>query len=112
MRYNSAILSFAFLLLFGISSRGQDNKLITTEFQNEPFKNFVQKIEQLYPCHIFYDTTQLENSTVTVKANQLTLPQLLDRVFNHTSFHYAIDEFNHVFITRQVIQTAFPGNFF
>jgi hypothetical protein len=112
MGYKSFILFFAFLFLFGAVSQGQDKKLVSIEFQNEPFKSFVSKIENLYPCHIYYDTIALDNSLVTLKAYQLTLPQVLDRVFYNTSFHYAIDAYNHVFITRKAVQTGFADNFF
>ena len=111
MRYYCAILFFSIIMISGLTSRAQENKLVSSEFQNEPFKRFILKTEQSYACRIYYDTITLDNSTVTVKAYQLTLAQLLDKVFNHTSFHYAIDQYNHVYITRKAVQTQLADNF-
>jgi hypothetical protein len=112
MRFRIAFLLFVSIIQFSNSLQGQEREAINVEFHNEPFQSFVQKAEQLYSIHIFYDTMAFENYSVTVVASKLSLPQLLERVFNKTSFHYAIDEYGHVFINTKAIHTNFPNNFF
>ncbi len=111
MIYIRSALFSIFILLFVATTEGQNKKLISADFKNESFDEFVHTVESLYPCHFYYDTAELANYNVTLKANQLTIHQLLNRVFNKTTFHFAVDE-DRIFITKKsAIQTYLPKSF-
>jgi len=100
------------LFTFVVATEAQEKRLISADFKNDSFDEFVKTIESLYPCHFYYDTAELNNYNVTLKANQLTINQILNRVFNKTSFHFTVDAENRIFITKKsAIQTYLPRNF-
>ena len=101
------------LQLFVTVSKGQEQKAINAEFKNDSFKKFIHTIESVYSCRFYYDSSELINYTVTLKSENLSLHQVLDAVFNKTSFHYAIDEENRIFITKKAsIITSLPKSFY
>ena len=111
IHFRSAVL-FVFLFAFVVATEAQDKRLISADFKNDSFDEFVKTIESLYPCHFYYDTAELNNYNVTLKANQLTINQILNRVFNKTSFHFTVDAENRIFITKKsAIQSYLPKNF-
>ena len=111
IHFRSAVL-FIFLFTFVVATEAQEKRLIRADFKNDSFDEFVKTIESLYPCHFYYDTAELNNYNVTLKANQLTINQILNRVFNKTSFHFTVDAENRIFITKKsAIQTYLPRNF-
>jgi len=111
IHFRSAVL-FIFLFTFVVATEAQEKRLISADFKNDSFDEFVKTIESLYPCHFYYDTAELNNYNVTLKANQLTINQILNRVFNKTSFHFTVDAENRIFITKKsAIQTYLPRNF-
>lgn len=108
-------LLFSFLLLFtkGILAQDSGDNLITGNFQEVTFNEFVQKIESQTNFHFYYDATQFDSTTITISVSKAHLPSVLDKVFGNTSWHYIIDEENHVFVTKGFSLTAqLPYGFF
>jgi hypothetical protein len=102
-----------FICLSCFTVNAQEQKLISGNFTGTRFPQLVRAIEGQTPYHIYYDSTQTDSLEINFAANQLTLQQLFDIVFNNTNIHFALGSGNNVFVTRQyTIQTALPKNFF
>ena len=104
-------------LVFALSacqqSAAQGAKTISGDFSHYSFPRLVQEIETHFNYHLYYDPAELDSLPVNIKADQETLAQLLDRLFDKTLFHYAIDTSGRVFITRRfVINTRLPAGFY
>ncbi len=99
-------------LLYACSANGQQTR-VDGEFNNITFPDFVKQVEKGSGWHFYYDETSLDSFIVNARITDKSLPDALNQVFNNTLFHYSIDAFNHVFITKNgTIQTTLSDDFF
>ncbi|HRH58954.1 MAG TPA: carboxypeptidase-like regulatory domain-containing protein, partial [Chitinophagaceae bacterium] len=110
---------FCLYFLIGITiwlplkSAAQNNVLISGDYSGISFKTFAAKIEATYPYRFYYDSTETDSLIINVKAEQLTIQQLLEKAFSKTIYHFAVDANNRIFITKRfAIQTSLPDDFF
>ena len=86
---------------------------INGNFEAVNFEQFVKAIEAKTAYHFYYNPKQVDSLTVTLQAENQTLPSLLDKLFANTDFNYAIDAHHNVFITYGwIIQAELPADFF
>jgi CarboxypepD_reg-like domain/TonB-dependent Receptor Plug Domain len=113
MRYIFFIL-FLFALFCPGHSVAQSPASITVSVQDVSFENFVTTIEKETSCYFYYDVKETDSFKVTINAVNMSLQQLLEKVFANTRFHFAIDnESGRVFISRQqAIATWLPKSLF
>src|SRR5665213_2598394 len=108
-------LFFSFVLLFlsfNCFAQKNDN-LITGNFQNITFNEFVQKVEAQTTFHFYYEFGQFDSTMITLSVKSAHLPSILDKVFGNTQWHYTIDKENNVFITSGFSLSAnLPYGFF
>ncbi len=111
MRY---LCLFFFISLLAFSKAdAQDKKLITGSFQSYSFKELAHELETNYGYHFFYDPSDVDSLSISIKVNNSTIQQLLDQIFEHEGIFYAVDSSLRVFITKnRAIQTTLPKNFF
>lgn len=109
-----ACLFFFFSLIFSIHTYGQEKgNLVSGNFNNASFNEFVQKIESGSSFHFYYDPSQFDSVNITVSFNEAHLESILDKIFSKTRWHYLIDNDNHVFITKGFSLAAnLPNGFF
>ena len=109
----SLFFLFCLLLLsFKVIAQQNDN-LVTGNFQNVTFNEFVQKVEAQTTYHFYYDASQFDSTTITISVNNAHLPSILDKVLGSTQWHYMIDKDNNIFITRGYTLAAnLPYGFF
>ncbi|MBV9963911.1 MAG: TonB-dependent receptor [Parafilimonas sp.] len=101
------------LLLSLSTAIAQSSQLISGDFSGLNFSAFTDKIESSYPYHFYFDKTETDSITVNIVANNYSIQQLLEAVLKGTSFHFAVDSLNRVFITNQLtVQTNFPQGYF
>ena len=95
------IINFIWIFC-GISAFAQETKsdVISGDFYQMPFDQFVKKIELQSPYYFYFDATQISNLTIDISVKKAHLPSLLDKVFEDTDFYYVIDKQNNVFITK------------
>lgn len=110
-------ISFLFLLaLLFFSLNGfaqQKDDLITGNFQNVSFNEFVQKVESQTGYHFYYEAKQFDSTTITISLNNAHLSSVLDKIFNGTQWHYLVDKDSNVFITQGFSLSAnLPFGFF
>ncbi len=108
------VLFTGLCLFFSLISRGQSVKPVTAKFDKISFKEFVRLIESSSNYHFYYDTTRLDSLRVSIEANAITLPDLLDQLLQPTNFHFAVDADDNVFIAekRFPLLAKLPDNFF
>jgi hypothetical protein len=91
----------------------QDKKLISGDFQDMNFDQFVQAIESKSGYHFYYNSAQFDSFRVNLSVTNKTLNAILDEAFLRTDFHYSIDQQNNVFVIRRFkIETNLPQDFF
>jgi hypothetical protein len=102
-----------FLLGFAFKAFSQKAKLISCDYTSAKFEEFVQGIEATTDFHFYYNPVDLDSLSVTVKAKDITITDLLKQVFQNTPYYFAIDPSDHIYITKHVIiQSELPADFF
>src|SRR6478672_8683531 len=89
--------SFIFLFLFIAANHSFAQEKISGDFSKFKFKDLVQ---QLNGYRFFYKDSSIDSLTVNLRADSLSLQELLQQVFQKTSFHFLIND-KSVYITRQ-----------
>ncbi|MBN2350179.1 MAG: TonB-dependent receptor [Bacteroidales bacterium] len=95
------IFIILFFSSFMFSTQAQENDiLISGNFINEPFLNFVQTIENSYDAHFYFNKDWVEDITVKASGNKLSLFSLLKESLDPKDIHFFIDKNHNVFITN------------
>ncbi len=109
---------FLFLILTGAGAfrafgQGAGEQTISGNFAGTPFPQFVQAVESSTRYRFFYDARQTDTLKVTVQADAKPLRDVLFEIFKGTSYFFAIDDAQRVFITYdRVIMTGLPPRYF
>ncbi len=112
MRYCKFILSLI-LIVFCLRANGQKINLITGNFKNEPFEQFVAEIEASSTYQFFYDPEDVDSIQINIEANRIPIDHLLDSVLKSTGSYFAIDLADRIFINKYfAVKTTLPPNFF
>jgi hypothetical protein len=93
----------SFILLFTVKAsfaQESSDNLVTGNFHDVTFTEFVQKIEKQTGFHFYYDPTQFDSISITISVSEAHFSALLDQVFSNTDWHYTIDKEKQVFITK------------
>ncbi|OQX82100.1 MAG: hypothetical protein B6D64_01095 [Bacteroidetes bacterium 4484_276] len=108
---------FIILLLLIISSLqgyGQRNEiLITKEYNDLPWKEFVEKVENDFKARFFYNPDSIPEIIISVKTSPANLQGVLTENFSPYGINISIDRFGNIFVTKgQTLATALPSGFF
>lgn len=113
---NGFCLILSFIVLFAcsrVSAQEQQNDLITGDFHDIPFGEFIKKLEAQTAYHFYYDPLAFDSITVTVTVKEVHLPAVLDKVLGSANCFYSIDKDNDIFITKGfALATELPYGFF
>jgi hypothetical protein len=114
MKRRISFILFLSVLVFSQNSFGQEREnLITGNFHEVTFNEFVQKIEAQTDYHFFYEPSQFDSISITISVSNAHLQSVLDKIFSNTNWHYFIDKENHVFVTKGFVLSAnLPYGFF
>ncbi|MGN6248790.1 MAG: TonB-dependent receptor [Ginsengibacter sp.] len=114
MNRKKYLVFFVVLLFCSVGSYAQQNdNLVTGNFQNANFNEFVRRVEAQTNFHFYYEPSQFDSITINISVKDAHLPSILDRIFNNTQWHYTIDKDNNVFITKGFSLAAnLPYGFF
>src|SRR5215813_12991360 len=97
-RNNRSVWLCGMIFLFCICCKAQDRGLVTGDFDSTSFKDFVIHVESILPCHFYYDTTELDSFKVNLHVRQQPLNAVLTELFRNTTYNFAIDSLNQVFV--------------
>jgi carboxypeptidase-like protein/TonB-dependent receptor-like protein len=104
------ILFLASFLLVLQSTQAQDKKRITGNFGNYSFTRLAARLETATGYHFYYDPRDVDSLAIDLTVSNATVTEILDRLFDHTDLHYAIDPDGRIFITRHAaIITTLPS---
>jgi len=111
--YHSKLACIFILLMFCISSRAQDKKLISGNFVNYSFSRFVSQVEAASGYHFFYEDKDVDSIVINIEISHASINEVLEKVFENTNLHYAVDSMNRIFINKYFsIKTTLPAGFF
>lgn len=101
-------------LLSAVRLNAQETNAISGDFRGYSFSRLAHELEAKTGFHFYFDPAETDSLEITLTADHLKLDELLDRVFQHTRFHFSIDrQQGDVFITNLVtIQTELPKHYF
>ena len=101
------------LLLFGFTASAQNKWTITGDFSGYSFQKLVQEIESQTDYYFYYDSTETDSIRVNLRADHLSLQQLLDTIFAGSDLRYTIRNEKYVIVSNHYsIQTSLPKDFF
>ena len=106
-------LLVSLFLLSGLTKATAQDKFISGDFSGLTFEQFVRKVEAVTPYRFYFKRGDLDSLVIQARANNAPLETVLKEILSNSTFHYAIDSFDHVFVTkRATIQTDLPHDFF
>lgn len=107
---------FFFLGLFTcvrVFAQESGDTLITADFQQSTFDQFVQKVESTTRFHFYYNPSDVDSIRINISIQRRSLSYVLDTIFRHSDLQYVIDPQHNVFITKGfVLQYTLPAQFF
>ena len=89
-----------FSLFFSTYLRAQDKYLITWDYQNLTFKEFVLKAQSNLKVKFFYKDEWVDDLKFGDYGQNRTLPELLNNLIQGKSLYYYIDESGNVVLTK------------
>ncbi|HEC43552.1 MAG TPA: hypothetical protein ENI20_12070, partial [Bacteroides sp.] len=93
----------AFLILgylFSPSLSEAQGPVISGDFTDLSFKEFVRKVEDQVPVRFIYLEIWMQDISVSVRGDNLDLMEVLSDQFRGTELNFQIDTDNRIFITR------------
>jgi hypothetical protein len=110
---SGGLYNLLLFILISSSAFGQQRNLINGNFSNLTFTKFVDAIESQTDYHFYYDPLYTDSLTINIEVENKPVNRVLDAAFAGTNFHYAIDQYNNIFITHlREILTRLPPDFF
>ncbi len=111
-RWIYRLLTFLSLILTSCVN-AQDTRLIAREFKDVPFSEFSKIIKGITGYQLYYKPEELDTVRVNVVAENISLPDLLKKVFDGTAIRFSLDNQDNVFLYSGIgIQTSLPEDFF
>lgn len=104
------LLFLAAFLSIGLSLKAANvdiNKRVTLKVENEGIKNIFQEIEKQADVHFMYESSQINsNQKISLKLNNVTLEQALDKVCSSFLLKYEIVKDNIVIRKNQKVAST------
>ena len=112
---NHCRIFIAFLVgsLFSLSLHAQNAKTFTGNLSGMKMEAFASWIESQSDYRFYFKASETDSLEFDFSVTGQTLPAILSRALEHTTFHFAIDADDHVFITEKfTIQPNLPDDYF
>ncbi len=107
------LLLITVLLLTAPEVSAQPATRINEDFSNILFPEFVKKTEAITGSRFYYKHGELDSLRINTRAEDLTITELLTKIFSATPYLFSTDGQNNIFIsTKATIQTSLPKDFF
>ncbi|HLA59808.1 MAG TPA: carboxypeptidase-like regulatory domain-containing protein, partial [Puia sp.] len=101
------------LLLIGFTASAQNKWSVTGDFTGYSFQRLVQEIESQTDYYFYYDAAETDSIRINLRADHLSLQQVLDTIFKGSDLHYTIRDDKYVIVSNHYsIQTSLPKDFF
>ncbi len=104
------------LIILGLSTlslSAQDDKIISAEFKNLKFEEFVSQIEKSTDYRFYYNKIWTDSLTVNLSVLRKTVPEILDEIFLGTELKHALDNNHYIYVSLgQSMAIELPIDFF
>ena len=102
------------LIILTLNTYSQQNEiLITKEYNDIPWSDFVEKIENNFDVHFFYNPDSIPEISIFIKNSPGDLQNVLAENFMPYNINVSIDRFGNIFLTKgQTLVTILPKDFF
>lgn len=104
------------LIIHGLSTlslSAQDDKIISAEFKNLKFEEFVSQIEKSTDYRFYYNKIWTDSLTVNLSVLRKTVPEILDEIFLGTELKHALDNNHYIYVSLgQSMAIELPIDFF
>lgn len=106
------IFLYIIAALFCLPGFGQDKNLISADFFHASLEDVARQIESQTDFRVFFDKSNIDSVTFTLKVQKVHVSSLLDKLFANTNLTYSIDRDHNIFITKgQAIALNLPPGF-
>src|SRR6185436_5761320 len=113
MRHSYFILIIFFSFFYSIAVLGQTRPLITGNFKELKLGQFIRELETSSGYHFYYDSLQVDSIQVNLTVKDQPLDKVMEKVLANTGFNFSIDQYNNVFLIRDIIiKIDLPAGFF
>lgn len=110
--YRFVAICFLCFLFHG-NAIGQKRVLITGDYRDITFGNFVTDIESKTDYHFFYNSINTDSLRVTTSFRDKPITEILNSILSGSQLHFAVDNEGNVFITEgRAIMADLPSDFF
>lgn len=109
------LVLFCLLISKSLVGYGQNtqNRLITGDFNNTPFSEFVKAVEAQTNYYFYFDLAAVDSVSVTMQVQNKPLAEVLPLALKNTNLYYAVDAENRVYITAgAALELNLPANYF
>lgn len=107
------ILFLGIIFLFSIQSFGQSKFVITKDYDNLNWNEFISKVESNYNVHFFYEQDVIPIFYISIKNESTSLKELLINNLNQFNILVSIDESGNIFLTKEnFVRTKLLEDFF
>ncbi|OUJ71682.1 TonB-dependent receptor [Hymenobacter crusticola] len=115
MKHRYLLLVVLFLTLFRFTAQAQQQaeKTVTGNFQHVLFEQFATQLEAQTKLHFYFNPAAVDSLFITLQVQDVPVSTALERAFQNTRFHFAIDDENRVFITSGItLEPTLADSFF
>ena len=98
MKLKIHILILTLFCFFNLTA--QEKYEITWNYRGLVFRDFVTKVESLYPVTFFYKEEWVKDLKLGDYSGSVMLSEILDNLFTRSSIHYFIDKAGNVVLTK------------
>ncbi|WP_187264304.1 TonB-dependent receptor [Pontibacter beigongshangensis] len=112
--YRFFLLAMVLLISFAAGyAQTAERKLISGDFRNSRFSDFVAAVEAATTYHFYYDNALLDTMAIHLQVQEQPLEQVLPLVLQDTTLKFTITGQQEVFITHgRPFQAKLPDGFF
>ncbi len=106
------LLLFCVIGLLAIKADAQDLGRVTIDLSSARFDELVSQVESQTDYRFYYDTAELDSFRFSIQATRMPVGTLLEKIFQHSDFHFTIDSLHYVVVSRHVFYNELQANFF
>ena len=113
VRYLLNCISICLLLLSLQSSAQLGNKIFVKSFKDISVAQFVNEMEPKFECFFYFDNKDIDSIHLSINEGSYTLTELLQRTLVPNGLQFAIDQFQHVFVSKKYqVQIELAAGYF
>jgi hypothetical protein len=103
------IISLTFILIVTRTAAQDNDVIISADFQDTPFSEFVNRVEQQTDVRFYYNLNLVKDIRISASGQQVSLNQTLSQAFRSAGLKFYISGDKQVFVTgRQILVTSLP----